>query len=119
MLDDRFRSTGILLTCLEVEAFLRKSGLPTGIDGPSFFCSQGATPTEIALCVTPDLWPQDRAMNAIYFHVRGLADVALRKQILAEQRAWLARRNACGADVQCLRQRYDQRLRDFRSVRLQ
>jgi hypothetical protein len=118
MLADRFRKDGALLACLDVESFLRDSGLPTGIDGPSFRCSPDAVATEVALCAAPDLWPRDRAMNALYFHVRGLTDARLRKRKLAEQRAWLASRNACGADTGCLRQRYDERLWEFRSVRL-
>ncbi|MGQ0564170.1 MAG: hypothetical protein ACT4OK_03740 [Gemmobacter sp.] len=107
---------GLLHACLDIEADLRRNGLPTGIDGPSFGCNQAGTPTETALCTTPDLWPMDRAMNALYFHVRGLSDPTARKRILAEQRAWMTARNACGADDDCLKQRYEARLRDFRDV---
>ena len=116
VLAEKVGEKGLLHACLDIEAYLRRNGLPTGIDGPSFRCSLAETPTEIALCVTPDLWPLDRAMNALYFHVRGLSDTTVRKRILEEQRAWMTTRDACGADDDCLTRRYRARLLDFRDV---
>lgn len=107
---------GALHVCLETEAILRAEGQSTGIDGPSFDCTSPSTPTEAALCWDPDLWPKDRAMNAIYFWIRGNVDKATRKRILAVQRDWLKYRNECGNDVKCLNSVYDQRLNDFKDL---
>lgn len=109
-------SKGVLSLCLETESHLRSQGQITGITGPSFPCSAAGTPTEKALCTTAGLWAKDRAMNSVYFYIRRFPDVQLRKALLADQREWLRRRNACGAHVQCLNASYDQRLQLFHEI---
>jgi uncharacterized protein len=109
-------SDGILDVCLQNESFLRARGQPTGIDGPSFDCGMASTDTERALCSDPDLWAKDRAMNAIYFYVRGYDNPQVRQTILANQREWLRTRNACGSNTTCLNRTYDDRLRFFSGV---
>jgi hypothetical protein len=110
---------GLLTTCLDTEDAIRQGGLITGLDGPSFACAAGATATERALCTSPALWPLDRAMSALYLHARTSSDAAGRQRILSEQRDWLARRDACGADGACLDRTYRDRLRDFQHVILE
>jgi uncharacterized protein YecT (DUF1311 family) len=109
---------GLLLHCIEIERELRGQRLATGINGPSFDCTKASTPTEIAICEDQDLWPKDRAMNAIYVWIRGNVEPAIRRKILAVQRAWLSVRNACGADRQCLNRVYDQRLQELRTINI-
>jgi len=112
-------SKGLVVVCVEAEELLRDQGLATGLDGPSFDCEKAATPTEIAMCVDQNLWAKDRAMNAIYFWIRTNVEADLRKRILAVQRSWLAIRNNCGADRQCLNSVYDQRLEELKMVVIQ
>ncbi|MER9202940.1 lysozyme inhibitor LprI family protein [Mesorhizobium sp. M0933] len=107
---------GSLLVCIETEAHLRRQGLPTGIDGPSYECSKASTPTEFAMCADEKLWAKDRAMNSIYFWIRDNIEPSTRKGILAAQRAWLAERNSCGGDASCLHDVYDRRLRMFKDI---
>jgi hypothetical protein len=107
---------GLLLVCLETEALLRRQGQPTGIDGPSYACSKASTPTEIAMCGDANLWPKDRAISSIYFWIRHNVKPTTRNRLLAVQREWLAVRNACGADKQCLNRVYDQRLQELKSI---
>lgn len=114
----RDASQGRLQNCLAVEGILRQSGFRTGVIGPSFDCSAAQTRTEVALCMEPDLWPLDRVMNAIYLHVRAIANAATRKSWLAEQRAWMARRDACGNDKVCIIARYKERLDPLRDIAL-
>lgn len=110
------RDKGSLLVCLETEARLRENGLPTGIDGPSFACSKASTATEKALCSDQNLWVRDRAMSAIFFYIRGIDNATMRKTMLADQRVWLKKRNACGDDTNCLDIVYGDRLRTFRDI---
>lgn len=111
-------SKGALTLCLETEANVRKQGLPTGINGPSFECSAASSPTESALCSNEALWAKDRATSAIYFYIHSYQDAALRKKVLANQRDWLKLRNECGANKTCLTQIYDQRLSLFWDIDL-
>ncbi|MER9484100.1 hypothetical protein NKI74_33160 [Mesorhizobium sp. M0494] len=110
------RDKGSLLVCLQTEAWLREQGQPTGIDGPSFTCSKAGTETEKALCSDENLWARDRAMSAIFFYIRGVDNPKMRKAMLADQREWLRKRNACGSDTNCLDVVYGDRLRAFRDV---
>lgn len=109
---------GALLHCINTEADLRRQGLSTGIDGPSFRCSEATLPTEYAICADADVWAKDRAMNAIYLHVRKYAEISLRKRWLVIQREWLQRRNDCGWDKSCINRLYDQRLEELREIDL-
>ncbi len=113
---EKINSKGVLLHCIDIEAKLRGQGLPTGIDGPSFKCSAGLTPTERTLCDDENLWAKDRAISAIYFYIRENVDSAARKRLQLIQREWLAVRDSCGGNKKCLNQSYDQRLGELREV---
>ncbi|MGI6852064.1 hypothetical protein [Mesorhizobium sp. 1B3] len=110
---------GLAVLCVEAEEDLRSQGLPTGIHGPSFDCVKAATPTERAMCADQNIWSKDRAMNSIYGWIRSNVKADLRKGILAVQRSWLAIRNDCGGDRQCLNSVYDQRLQELKLVVIQ
>lgn len=110
------RSQGLVLVCVEAEQLLRQQGLATGVYGPSFDCTKAGTPTERTMCVDQNLWAKDRAMNSIYFWIRENVQAEIRRDILAVQRQWLAVRNDCGADRNCLNSVYDQRLHELKQV---
>lgn len=110
---------GPLLVCMQTEAHLRNQGLPTGIYGPSYACSKATTPSELAMCDDESIWAKDRAMNSIYFWIRGNVEPELRKRILGAQRNWLAERNNCGAHKECLNSVYDQRLQELKTIVIQ
>lgn len=111
-------SKGPLAACLETEARLRKEGLPTGIDGPSFPCSTVLTAAERAVCADGDLWSKDRAMTSLYVRARGLGpnDLKLREALLAGQRGWVKQRDACGDDVGCIHRAYDNRFQTMKDI---
>ncbi|HWK15284.1 MAG TPA: hypothetical protein VNS02_12870 [Rhizobiaceae bacterium] len=113
------KSRGLVMVCVEAEQLLRKQGLETGVDGPSFDCAKAGTPTERTMCADQNLWAKDRAMNSIYFWIRDNVQADIRKGILAVQRHWLAVRNDCGADRSCLNSVYDQRLEELKVVVIQ
>ena len=110
---------GPLLVCIQTEAHLRSQGLPTGIHGPSYACSTATTPSELAMCDDESIWAKDRAMNSIYFSIRGNVEPELRKRILGVQRVWLAERNNCGANQECLNSVYNQRLQELKTIVIQ
>ena len=107
------RELGTVKWCLTAEASLRRDGVSTGIVGPSYDCGKAATDTELVICASPDLWAMDRAVSNLYFLFRRAAASAERTAFLDDQRAWLARRNACGGLQACLMERYSSRLFDM------
>lgn len=104
---------GFVRWCIAAEANLRRDGLPTGIAGPSFDCGQASTPTELAICSSEELWTLDRSMANLYFFYKRNQNTGRGVEFLDSQRAWLQRRDACGASLDCLSERYSSRLFDF------
>ena len=104
---------GFVRWCLSAEQNLRRDGLQTGVTGPSYDCSKASTRAELAICDTPDLWAMDRAMASLYFYYHKNTDAYRSQEFLSSQRAWLARRDQCADDLNCLYERYSSRLFDF------
>lgn len=104
---------GFVRWCIAAENNLRKDGLPTGITGPSFDCGRAGTPTEFAVCGSEALWALDSATANLYFYYKRNQNTGRSGEFLNSQRAWLQRRNACGASLDCLTERYSSRLFDF------
>jgi uncharacterized protein len=77
----------------------------------SFDCSKASTGTEIAICRHAGLSELDVRM-ATLFAVRMQIPMLMGARGAAqdEQRAFVARRNSCGADLACLRQTYQSRI---------
>ena len=107
------KEQGFVRWCLSAEQNLRRDGLQTGIAGPSYDCSKSSTRTEFAICDSPDLWAMDRAMASLYFYYRKNTDAYRSQEFLSSQRAWLARRDQCADDLDCLYERNSSRLFDF------
>lgn len=104
---------GTVRWCLLAERNLRQDGLKTGIMGPNYDCSKSSTRTEFAICTSNDLWAMDRVMASLYFYFRENTDVQRSQEFLSSQRDWLARRDQCQEDLDCLFERYSSRLFDF------
>lgn len=71
---------------------------------PSFDCAKAATPTEKAICGNDRLARLDRAIAK---GLLGLKDSF--GEMIEEQKAFLAKRDTCGADVACLAREMDSR----------
>ncbi len=72
--------------------------------GPSFDCARAGTPSEHAICQSPDLAADDRSVaaaygNAVYWCDKDPGKLALLAKV---QKAWRAQRDACGSDADCL-----------------
>ena len=77
----------------------------------SFDCGKAATPDEQAICASYVLSDLDTQMATLY-SVRMQIPMLMGARGAAqdEQRAWLAERRACGGDVACIVQSYQQRI---------
>lgn len=98
---DRAAALGTLLIAALIA--LPLGLLPATARAASFDCAKAATPTEKRICADPRLSKQDEALHALYAPVSNSPDWR------ADQRAWLASRDACG-DAVCLRNLYADRL---------
>ena len=67
--------------------------------GPSFDCAKAGTPTERAICTSPVLSSLDRALTDAWSSRRQRDGSG---ELLAEQRRWIAKRDACGSNAACL-----------------
>lgn len=76
-----------------------------------FDCSRAASPDEVAVCANPQLSALDSEMTGLWFaysRVPMLMGSSGNRHDDAE--AFLARRKACGSDVACLTQAYQERI---------
>jgi uncharacterized protein len=88
---------------------LAAMALPARADDPSFDCGKAGTAVEKLICDENhgELALRDGAMGRI---VQALKDAGGHGAVLADQPAWLAERDSCGPDADCLARRYDERL---------
>jgi len=85
----------------------------------SFDCKLAKLPAEIAICGDPTLSAEDEELARLYTPLLKSAPADAVKAIKKEQKAWLASRNACGSDMQCIMGRYRERLQRFGEWRAQ
>lgn len=96
----RWLSLCLLCACLS----------PVAAQAASYDCTQATTPAEIAVCANPGLNRLDEELAVLY---RSLLDELPARQadrVQQDQRSWLKARNSCGAEVRCLRARYQERI---------
>ena len=82
----------------------------------SFPCDKAEAPDEKAICDTRALNDLDVEMAVRFEILKDLLAMGSRAQLQDEQEAWLKERRACGADVACLRQAYEARVKVLRGV---
>ena len=83
----------------------------------SFDCGKAQTPDEQAICASYVLSDLDTQMATLY-GVRMQIPMLMGARGAAqdEQRAWLAQRHACGGDVACIVQSYQQRIAEMKQT---
>ena len=84
--------------------------LPLAAFAASYDCTRADTAAEIAVCDNPGLNRMDEDLAVTY---RSLLDRLPPRQaahLRDDQRSWLVARDSCGADVRCLRARYQERM---------
>jgi len=112
------KSRGLLNRCVEVATSLLRSGMVTGISGPSFECSGKLLPTERTICLTENLWAKDRAIGAIYNYLQRGTDKQMRRKLAAFQHNWLVLRDRCNGDEACINRVYDNRIAELKDFNL-
>jgi len=74
---------------------------------PSFDCAKAQSVSEKEVCRVPELQWFDRQVSRLYAEVKAKGGAS----VVADQRAFLARREACGANLECLEVAYGDRLK--------
>lgn len=82
---------------------------------PSFDCAKASSPAEKTICSSLQLASFDRSVNWSYEVARDDAKDAGNgmSKLAAEQRAWLRKRDACGANAACLLTAMKRRLEEL------
>jgi uncharacterized protein len=91
-------------TLVALAAFAAATTLAGAGYAASFDCKKAATPTEHAICDNPQLSHLDNQMAGLYYTLisNGSLTPAQVNTVKSEQVNWLAKRNACGANYNCL-----------------
>jgi uncharacterized protein YecT (DUF1311 family) len=109
----RLPVTGIMDDATEAALMAAMPGVaPTEVTDPSFDCGRASTPTELAICASPDLAAKDRALAAAY----SAALAVLGDELRAGQSAWLKSRNSCGGNGLCLADSMNRRIVDLQGL---
>ncbi len=91
--------------------------MPATANGtPSFDCRRATAPAEIAICRDPSLAELDRELAEAFRSAQAAATGGDAAGLSAQQRAWMRRRDACGANPLCLRQTMAGRLAALRQM---
>jgi uncharacterized protein YecT (DUF1311 family) len=103
------------IATLAVTAALASLATRAAADGPSFSCHRALSAVEARICTTPALASEDRQLAAVYESVkdriRPRSDVEF---LVADQKRWLARRDACGS-ARCIGRAYAVRIETLES----
>ena len=85
---------------------------PVALGGASrrYDCTRADTAAEIAVCDNPGLNRMDEDMAVLYRSLLNQLPPRRANSLRDDQRSWLIARDSCGADVRCLRARYQERM---------
>lgn len=85
--------------------------LPASAEAASFNCDlTNLAPDEQVICHYRDINDMDVEMATMYRMLTGLFAMGMRGVMQDDQHAWLQGRMACGADADCIRNAYRQRI---------
>ena len=74
---------------------------------PSFTCDESNTPTQVAICESPELAELDLHLSQ---YIDDLRQLLTRTHYLVEARKFLENRDGCGVNAECIRNSYETRL---------
>ncbi len=83
--------------------------LPLSAHAASYDCTRADTAAEIAVCSNPSLNRLDEELAVEYRSLLNRLPPRKAEMVRQDQRSWLSARDTCGADVRCLRARYQER----------
>ena len=88
----------------------------TSAQAASFSCDKAEAPDEKAVCASLALNDRDVEMATRFEILRAMLPMGGNAKLREDQETWLAERRTCGADIACLTQVYDGRLKTLRAV---
>ncbi len=91
-------------------------GAGGGAHAASFDCAHARAPDERAVCADRGLNDQDVRMSVMFDFLRGPHAMGVAGAMRDEQRAWPARRRACGGDRRCPSRLYAGRIHDLQAA---
>jgi uncharacterized protein len=98
--------------------FLLLAHGPGGAQAASFNCQHAMLPAEQAICGNANLSRLDEQTAGMYFLIVGSgAPAATTAQVKSSQSAFIQKRNACGADVDCLVSAYTDQIMYLKNVK--
>jgi len=108
----QFISTLACRSALLVSLLLPLSATAVPREQPSFDCKKASSPSEKAICASPALSHLDFQFSQTWRKMLEAFDLddGQTTQIRLDQRAWLARRNECSDDANCIAKLYRDRL---------
>jgi len=77
-----------------------------GANAASFNCNDASTEVELTICANDRLSALDTALNIAYRDIFKTNFDEDAERARTDQRAWLATRDECGSDLECLLQSY-------------
>lgn len=112
---ERHEGTAYAALALELADGLRQGSVATKTSQPlptsvPEWCQKPENPAQSAICGDPDLLALDERLGGLYADMLSDLGGAARGQALVEQRRWRLSRDACGIDVECIRNHYELRL---------
>ncbi|MCF6321859.1 MAG: hypothetical protein L3J32_08850 [Rhizobiaceae bacterium] len=82
--------------------------------GQSFSCAKAHSQAEFAICNNEELLSLDEKLASMYDHRKAnLQTAPQRQKITREHSVWLRKRNSCDLDWSCLKDRYQERIRQL------
>ena len=90
-----------------------QSAIPAAAANPSFSCTGNLAPTEAVICSDDSLAALDRTLADAYKRMYASFPSSERGTLASVQRTWLAQRNACRTDKNCIHNAYLTRLRQL------
>ncbi|HRC72233.1 MAG TPA: lysozyme inhibitor LprI family protein [Candidatus Competibacter sp.] len=83
--------------------------IPFAAPAASYDCTRADTAAEIAVCSNPGLNRMDEDLAVEYRSLLKRLPPRRAELVRQDQRSWIMARDSCGADVRCLRARYQER----------
>jgi uncharacterized protein len=108
------KSAATLILCLVMGVAAAGAGHAAGY--APLDCAAARSPTERAICRTYALGQLEARMATLYEWTTSLVAMGQRGDIQDAQRAFIEKREACGAKVSCIRRAYDARIAQLQAV---
>jgi uncharacterized protein len=86
------------------------SAMPAAAASPSFSCAGNLSPAEAVVCSDDGLAQLDRTLAVAYERMLDSFPAGEKSTLIGVQKAWVARRDACRTDKNCIRAAYVARI---------